>query len=145
MSITFITNLWKAGSSHTFMWPWLMRTLYISTYLPESPQAAQTLRSERMGEFLEAVSQWGKVARGCNKQQLKAFFSLYKLGQNLSRGDLTGGVTSENACIVGFFRIDRNTLGTHGCPPRYDPRSNNQTSAYAWRQRKNRPLSRALP
>ena len=33
----------------------------------------------------------------------------------------------------GVFPVDCNTLGTCGCPPRYDPRSNNQTSAYAWR------------
>ena len=109
---------------------WFLLWHGITQLVPESPQAAQTLRLKRTSEFLEAVSQCGKIAWGCNRQQLKALFSLYNLGQNLSRGDLTGGVRSGNAFVVGFFPWTA-TLGTLGCPPRYDPRSNSQTSAYA--------------
>ena len=29
-----------------------------------------------------------------------------------------------------IFSIERNTFEARDCPPRYDPRSNNQTSAY---------------
>ena len=75
--------------------------MYVLTYKELHRQHRHCVL-KRTGEFLEAVSQRGKVARGCNKQQLKEPFSLYKPGQNLSRGDLTGGVTSRNDCVVGF-------------------------------------------
>jgi len=47
-----------------------------------------------------------------------------------------GGVYTQECVRWLVFPIERNTFDSVCCPPSYDPRSNNQTSTYAWHHRK---------
>ena len=92
-----------------------------------------------LGEKVDHLNLWrggretnitGEVTRGCRKQQLEALSPLHKQGWFFTRGYFTGGVTRRNVCNGRVFPIECNTFEVRCCPPRYDLRSNNQTSAY---------------
>ena len=96
-----------------------------------------------LGEKVDHLNLWqggretnitGEVTRGCRKQQLEA---LSPQGWFFTRGYFTGGVTRRNVCNGRVFPIECNTFEVRCCSPRYDPQSNNQTSAYVWRHTEN--------
>ena len=76
-------------SPHALMVAMTYENPLCKSLLTKSPQGAQMLHFERTAEFRGCIS-IGKVTQGCNKQQLKVLFSLYKQGQNFTCGNLTG-------------------------------------------------------
>ena len=94
--------------------------------------------------FQRSVSQQGKVTQGCNKQQQKVLSLLDILVWPFTRSYSISGVTCGNTYLSRNFPIEHNTFCMRSCRPKYDPRSNNRTSAHMWRHMEKRLFPVAL-